>query len=104
MTDESPTELTDEMIFEPTEGLEVSEVPDGRVIYQASTERVHYLNPTAVVVFEFCDMKRSVQEIIQFLQTAYQLPEPPIAEVHQCIISLVKENLLRPSIPSSAAP
>lgn len=104
MTDETTPEITDDMVFEPVEGLEVSEVPDGRVIYQASTERVHYLNPTAVVVFEFCDMKRSVAEITHFLQTAYQLSEPPVAEVHQCIASLIKENLLRPSTPSSAAP
>jgi hypothetical protein len=104
MTDEFADEITDDMTFLPTEGIEVSDVPDGRVIYQPSTERVHYLNPTAVVVFEFCDMKRPVHQIVAFLQTAYQLPAPPVAEVHRCIASLVKENLLRPSIPSSAAP
>ena len=43
-------EISDDMTFSPTEGLEISEVPDGRVIYQAANERVHYFNPTAVVV------------------------------------------------------
>ncbi len=98
------TDISDDMVFVPVEGLEVSDVPDGRVIYQASTERVHYLNPTAVVVFEFCDMRQPVREIVAFLKTAYQLQDPPLAEVHACIGSLLEENLLRPLTPSFAAP
>ena len=92
------------MVFVPTDGIEVSDVPDGRVIYQASMERVHYLNPTAVIVLEFCQMKRPVADIVEFLQAAYQLPNPPTAEVRDCIKSLLKEGLLRPLNPSSAAP
>jgi hypothetical protein len=91
--------ITDDMVFVPAEGLEVSDVPDGRVIYQSSKERVHYLNPTALLVFEFCDMKRPVAEIVDFLQTAYQLPTPPAIQVRDCIASLLKEGLLRPSTP-----
>ena len=91
--------ITDDMVFIPAEGLEVSDVPDGRVIYQSAMERVHYLNPTALLVFEFCDMQRPVAEIVAFLQTAYQLPLPPLTEVRDCIASLLKEGLLRPSTP-----
>lgn len=97
-------DITEDMVFVPVEGLEVSDVPDGRVIYQAATERVHYLNPTAVVVFEFCDMKQPVRDIVAFLQTAYQLKDPPLAQVSECISSLLEENLLRSLPPSSAAP
>ncbi len=92
-------DITDDMIFSPAEGLEVSEVPDGRVIYQASKERVHYFNPTAVVVFELCSMNHSVGQIAEFLRDAYSLDAPPAAEVRECITSLVKEDLLRPSSP-----
>ena len=89
-------EITEQMVFVPADGIEISEIPDGRVIYQSSMERVHYLNPTAVVVFELCAMKRPVAEIVEFLQTAYQLSTPPAAEVHDCITSLLNEQLLQP--------
>jgi len=91
--------ITDDMVFVPAEGLEVSDVPDGRVIYQSSMERVHYLNPTALLVFEFGDVKRPVAEIVAFIQTAYQLAQPPVTEVRDCIASLLKEGLIRPSTP-----
>ncbi len=91
--------ITDDMTFTPTEGLEISEVPDGRVIYQPSNERVHYFNPTAVVVFELCGMGHTVGEIGTFLRDAYSLDVEPKAEVIQCIEALVSENLLRPSNP-----
>jgi hypothetical protein len=91
--------IADDMKFAPAEGLEISEVPDGRVIYQASKERVHYFNPTAVVVFELCAAGYSVGEIGAFLRDAYALDAEPKAEVIQCIESLTKEDLLRPSNP-----
>jgi hypothetical protein len=37
------------------EGLDVDEVSDGYVIYQTGSDRVHYLNKTAAIVFELCD-------------------------------------------------
>jgi hypothetical protein len=89
--------IEDDMKFAPVEGLEISEVPDGRVIYQASSERVHYFNPTAVVVFELCGLGHSVGEIGAFLKDAYGLDAEPKAEVVQCIESLVNEKLLRPA-------
>lgn len=92
-------DISDDMTFSPTEGLEISEVPDGRVIYQAANERVHYFNPTAVVVFELCGLGHSVAEISTFLRDAYGLAAEPAAEVRQCIEALLKENLLRPSTP-----
>jgi len=91
--------ITDDQKFAPTEGLEISEVPDGRVIYQPSEERVHYFNPTAVVVFELCGLGHTVGEIGAFLRDAYSLDAEPRAEVIACIEALVKEQLLRPSNP-----
>jgi hypothetical protein len=90
-------DVTADSMFEPTEGLEISEVPDGRVIYQAAKERVHYFNPTAVLVFELCGMGKSVGEIESFLVDAYGLESSPTAEVNQCIGALLKEDLIRPS-------
>jgi hypothetical protein len=54
-------------------GLEVTQAPDGYVIYDAASEKVHYLNPTAGVVFELCDGASSARTIADFLNTAYAL-------------------------------
>ena len=94
-----PDDIRDDQIFVPVEGLEVNEVPDGRVVYQASRERVHYLNPTALVVFELCAEKIPLAAIARFLEDAYQLGAPPLAEVRACMASLLKEELVRPWTP-----
>lgn len=81
--------------FEQVEGLEITDVPDGRVVYQASRDKVHYLNPTAIIVLELCGSGQSADEIASFLQDAYNLSEPPIESVHTCMQSLLTEGLLR---------
>ena len=43
------------------EGHEFNQVPDGYVIYQSGRDRVHFLNPTAVIVYELCDGKHTVE-------------------------------------------
>ena len=91
--------IRDDQIFVPVEGLEVNEVPDGRVVYQASRERVHYLNPTALVVFELCSEKLPLDAIAAFLKDAYQLGPPPLDEVKASAASLLKEELARPWTP-----
>ncbi len=93
------TTFSDDATFTPAEGLEISEVPDGRVIYQATKERVHYFNPTAVVVFELCGLGHNVGEIGVFLRDAYDLDAIPADQVQDCIKALVGEELLRPSTP-----
>src|SRR5688500_8698161 len=40
----SVQEIESDMVFIPVEGVEITEVPDGRVIYQNGRERVHFLN------------------------------------------------------------
>lgn len=87
------------MVFAPVEGLELTEVPDGRVVYQAARERVHFLNPTAVIVFELCGEKLSVGAIESFLKDVYDMDEAPTAAVRECIGSLLNEKLLRSSTP-----
>ncbi|MGE0448804.1 MAG: PqqD family protein [Vicinamibacterales bacterium] len=79
------------------EGLELNELPDGYVIYQQSVDRVHYLNRTAVLVFELCDGTMPAVEIPGVLKAAYDLPEPPIAEVEQCLERFLGEGLIQPA-------
>jgi hypothetical protein len=79
-----------------TEGHEVQEVPDGYVIYQTARERVHFLNPTAVIVYELCDGAHDLLRISQFLAEAFDLEAPPLEEVRTCIASLLEEQLVKP--------
>ena len=61
--------LDDDQIFSADEGLELSQVPDGYVIYQVRRDRVHFLNPSAVAVFELCSEGVAVPEIVRYLET-----------------------------------
>ena len=77
------------------EGLEVNQLADGYVIYEANRERVHYLNHTAVLVLEMCNGDVQADEIPSLLKHAYDLTEPPTAEVAECLDKLRDEGLIR---------
>jgi hypothetical protein len=85
-------------------GLEVTPAPDGCVVYDAAAEKVHYLNPTAGVVFELCDGAKSARAIGDFLKTAYELDAAPLDAVRDCLNSLIDQGLVRRCAKSSAAP
>lgn len=59
--------------FATTGDLEVTEVPDGFVIYDEPNEKVHYLNPTAAVIYTLCDGKMPVSDIRSLIREAYDL-------------------------------
>jgi hypothetical protein len=71
-------------------------MPDGVVIYHSETEKVHYLNPTAAIVYELCGTGQSLGQIAEYLKAAFTLADPPVNEVHRCIESLITERLIEP--------
>jgi hypothetical protein len=77
------------------EGVEVTQVADGYIVYQADRERVHYLNHTAAIVLELCTGAVHASEMPAFLQQAYQLAAPPTDEVAECLTQLYTEGLVR---------
>ena len=91
-------------VFVACEGLEVTPTPDGCVIYDAARERVHYLNPTAGVVYELCDGAKSLRSISAFLAQAYGLDQDPVEATRDCLKTLIREGLVRPCAKSSAEP
>jgi hypothetical protein len=97
------TEIGPETRFESAGDVEINNVPDGAMAYQKDRERVHFLNPTALVIYELCGLKKSTQEIEDFLAGAFGLAEPPRDAVRDCLVSLVDEGLVV-CAPSSAAP
>jgi hypothetical protein len=83
--------------YKRADGLDVNELSDGYVIYQQSADRVHYLNGTAVVVFELCNGETTADRIPDLLKGVYELTDPPTAEVEQCLARLLDEGLLQPA-------
>jgi len=77
------------------DGLDVHEVDDGLVVYDATNDRVHYLNPTASLVLSLCDGIRSGDEVAALVGAAWGLDEPPVDEVRSCIETLRHEAVLR---------
>ncbi len=77
------------------EGLDVNEVSDGLVVYDTSTERVHYLNHTAAFILQLCDGTKPPSELAALLATAFGLDQPPIAEVTACLRQLTDEGLVQ---------
>jgi hypothetical protein len=77
------------------EGLEVNEVSDGLTVFDPATDRVHYLNATAAIVFTLCDGRHSASEIASFVAESFELVDPPIAEIEDCLSMFGGERLLR---------
>jgi hypothetical protein len=92
-----------EDIYVHAEGHEFNQVPDGYVIYQAERERVHFLNPTAVSVYELCDGKHTSEQIGRFMQQSFSLPSPPEEEVKACVQNLLDEEIIKPWTRQSSA-
>jgi len=74
--------------------LELNEVADGYIVYQPDRDRVHYLNQTAAVVLELCNGKNAEADIPELLRLAWDLLEPPLEEVADCLEGLRKEGLI----------
>ncbi len=77
------------------EDIEINQVEDGYVVYQAQKDRVHYLNHTAVIVLESCTGKNSEDEIATIVHQAFGLDQSPQQEVKNCIASMRKEGIIQ---------
>jgi hypothetical protein len=76
------------------EGLTLTAVDDGFIIYETERDRVHYLNPTASLVLILCDGTNAAEEIPLLLQRQFDLPEPPEGEVADLLGQFVEEGLV----------
>jgi hypothetical protein len=77
------------------EQLELHVVGNQCVVYDIGADRIHYLNPTAALVLEFCDGNHSPAEIAALVQEAYGLPGAPLDEVSRCLSSLKELEIVR---------
>lgn len=77
------------------DGLDFCEVVDGYVVYEAGTDRVHYLNNTAALVLELCTGANSREDIVTALRSAFNLQDAPGAEVGDILGRFAGEGLIR---------
>lgn len=77
--------------------LEVHDVPDGYIVYQTEQDRVHYLNKTAAIIFEFCDGNHGPEDIVSRVAKAFDLGPSAHNEIRAGLDSLVKEGLVQSS-------
>ncbi len=75
-------------------GLDVTEVEDGLVVFVPTTRRVHHLNVTATLVFELCTGDNDEAAIVQLVQSAFGLDQPPSDEVATLLASFTAELLV----------
>jgi hypothetical protein len=76
------------------DGLDISPAEDGFIIYRADEDRVHYLNPTAVLILELCTGQNSPDQIVELVKQAYGLAQAPVEEVQEALRQLKTESLL----------
>jgi hypothetical protein len=75
--------------------LEVHEVPDGYIVYQADQDRVHYLNKTAAIIFEFCNGSLDTDDIVARVAKIFDLGTASAhEEIRAGLNSLLKEGLV----------
>lgn len=75
-------------------GLEVQEVADGLMVYQADPECVHHLNNTAAIVFELCDGTNTVPEIGEQLAAVFGLDGGSAGVAEGCIAELWSKSII----------
>jgi hypothetical protein len=75
--------------------LEVHEVPDGYIVYQKQQDRVHYLNTTAAVIFEFCDGKHHREDVVKLVARLYGLDPSGYDDIRATLDSLIQECLIQ---------
>jgi len=77
-----------------SDGIEIDEVEDGFMIYQADRARVHYLNPSAKLILEMCDGTLTAEQIAEQIGEAFSLPTGPRQEVDDTLAKLEGEGLI----------
>jgi hypothetical protein len=89
-------EAKEQQRFSRAVSLDISEVPDGYMVTDQKTGRVHYLNPVAAIIFELCDERHDAREMADLLMREFALDSMPHAQVASCLDTLVGEGLVSP--------
>jgi hypothetical protein len=81
-------------ILSRASNLDIHEMPDGYIVYDNAKDRVHYLNKTAAIIFEFCDSKLEMNDIVGRVAKAFDLGPSAHAEIRAGLELLLKEGIV----------
>jgi hypothetical protein len=76
------------------DGLELVEAPDGLVVYDEGTDRVHHLNQTAAVILRLCDGTATVEEITDIFGRMFGVDRAPDDVIRECLSQLMDQQLV----------
>jgi Coenzyme PQQ synthesis protein D (PqqD) len=76
------------------QGLELVESPDGLIVYDATTDRVHHLNQTAAVILALCDGTQTVDDISTAVGRLFESADVSPEITMECLEHLTKERLI----------
>jgi len=66
------------------------------LLYRHSQKKTTYLNETAAAVWQLCDGRRTVREVIDTLADAYpEMRDAVVADVNEAIDTLFRAGVLR---------
>jgi hypothetical protein len=74
--------------------LDINEVPDGLIIYDGKSDRVHYLNHTAALIFCLCTGTNDEAAIAEQVAQSFSLDHLPNPETESCLADFQREGLL----------
>lgn len=87
-------EIQSTAVFLKAEGYDVIEVEDGFVINDGTREQVHFMNATGAIVYELCDGRTSVENIVQFIDQTFSLKASSSSDVSACLNALADKGLV----------
>ncbi|MGF1503414.1 MAG: PqqD family protein [Paracoccaceae bacterium] len=81
-------------VWKSGEQFELTQIDDGFIIYDATRDRVHHLNPTAALVFALADGESTTERISELVQAQFGLDAAPTAEVAEILARFSEERLV----------
>jgi hypothetical protein len=76
------------------EGLDISPAEDGYIVYEPDLDRVHFLNPVAVVILELCNGNNTEEEIADLIRDGFGLQENLAEAVTETLAKMKAGGLL----------
>jgi coenzyme PQQ synthesis protein D (PqqD) len=75
-------------------GLELVESPDGLIVYDETTDRVHHLNQTAAIILALCDGTQTVDDITVAVGRLFGSGGVTPEITMECLQHLTSEHLI----------
>jgi Coenzyme PQQ synthesis protein D (PqqD) len=75
-------------------GLELVESPDGLIVYDTTTDRVHHLNQTAAVILALCDGTQTVDDLTTAVGGLFESGDVTPEITRECLEHLTREQLI----------